>query len=227
MGPDTAPVRRLQKVGHSNVLVDCFMRVLSGRIPEDTAGNRGGGRQLAVSKALQWNTGRETQTTKWKEKESKRMGCENLQWRRKLISDTITKARECLFMDWTDRVKKFGTSSTVFMTTSESRRSLERTMSYTSTRVSTSAKVAARKVSGGRVRGMKVLAHMNTARWNSMSTADREEATQCPCGCGIQNVEHVMSECEYMIDYQWIITAVGARSCTLTAEEVAESAEYG
>ena len=50
MGPDTALAKRLQKVGHSNVLVDCFMRVLSGRIPGNTAGNKGGGRQLAVSK---------------------------------------------------------------------------------------------------------------------------------------------------------------------------------
>ena len=48
---------------------------------------------------------------------------------------------------------------------------------------------------------MKVLAHMNTARWNSMSTADREEATQCPCQGGMQNVEHVVSECDYMVTY--------------------------
>ena len=137
MGPDTAPARRLQKVGNSNVLVDYFMRALKGRIPENTAGNKGGGRQLAVRKALQWNTGRETQKIKWTEAESKRMGYENLQWRKKLISDTVTKARECIFMDWTDRVKKFGTSSTVFMITSESRRGLERTISHTSTRVST------------------------------------------------------------------------------------------
>ena len=108
MGPDTAPAKRLQKVGHSNVLIDCFMRVLSGKIPENTPGNRGGGRQLAVSKALQWNTGRESQKIKWKEAESKRMKYENLQWKRKLISDTVTKAGECLFMDWADRVKKFG-----------------------------------------------------------------------------------------------------------------------
>ena len=65
MGPDTAPARRLQKVGHSNVLADCFMRVLTGRVPENTAGNKGGGRQLAVSKALQWNTGREVQKMRW------------------------------------------------------------------------------------------------------------------------------------------------------------------
>jgi hypothetical protein len=138
------------------------MRALKGRIPENTAGNKGGGRQLAVSKALQWNTGRESQKIKWKEAESKRMKYENLQWEREPISDTVTKAGECLFMDWADRVKKFGASSTVFMTTSEGRRGLERTISHTSTRVSTSAKVAARKIRGGRVRGMKVLAHMNT-----------------------------------------------------------------
>ena len=48
---------------------------------------------------------------------------------------------------------------------------------------------------------MKVLAYMNTARWGSMSTAGSEEAVQCPCEGGTQNVEHVMSECEYMLDY--------------------------
>ena len=129
------------------------------------------------------------------------MGYANLQWRRKLIPDTVTKAREGLSMDWADKVKKFGTGSTIFMTTSESRRGLERTISHTSTKVSTSAKVAARKLRGGRLRGMKVLAHMNTSGWDSMSTADREEATQCPCEGGMQNVEHVMSECEYMVEH--------------------------
>ena len=32
MGPDTAPAKRLQKVGYSNVLVDCFMKGLKGRL---------------------------------------------------------------------------------------------------------------------------------------------------------------------------------------------------
>ena len=41
-GPVTAPVERLQKIGQSNVLVDCFMKVLAGRVRENTAGNRGG-----------------------------------------------------------------------------------------------------------------------------------------------------------------------------------------
>ena len=125
-------------------------------------------------------------------------------------------------MDWADRVKKFGTSSTAFMTVSEAKRGLERTISHTSAKVSTSAKVAARKIRGGRVRGMKVLAHMNTARWGSMSTADREEATQCPCECGMQNAEHVMSECDYNYGglpgrdggYSRLCTVLGARGCS-------------
>ena len=71
--------------------------------------------------------------------------------------------------------------------------SLERTISHTSTRVDTGAKVAARKIRGGRVRGMRVLAYMNTAKWGSMDTSDIEEAIQCPCECAIQNVEHVIS----------------------------------
>ena len=35
-----------------------------------------------------------------------------------------------------------------------------------------------------------------------MNTADREEAIQCPCQCGIQNVEHVLTgECGYVVTY--------------------------
>ena len=54
MGSDTAPAKRLQKIGRSNVLVDCLMKILSasGRVPENTDGIKGGGRQLVVSKAL-------------------------------------------------------------------------------------------------------------------------------------------------------------------------------
>ena len=44
-------------------------------------------------------------------------------------------------------------------------RGLERTLSHISTKVSTSTKLAARKVMGGIVRGVLVLAHMNTAKW--------------------------------------------------------------
>ena len=178
------------------------MKTLMGRIPQNTTGNRGGGRQLAVSKVLQWNTGREAQKVRWKEIESKRMSYENLQWRRKLISDTIAKARGGLSMDYADIVKRFCTSATIFMTTSGARRDMERTISHTSTRVSTSAKVAARKIRGGRLRGMRVLANMNTARWGHMNTVDGEVAIQCPCQCDIQNVEHVLTgECEYTVVY--------------------------
>ena len=86
----------------------------------------------------------------------------------------------CLVNNQIQKVVHPYTSSTVFMTTSESSRGLERTLSHTSTRASTGAKVAARKIRGGRIRGMRVLAHMNTTRWNSINTADREETIQCP-----------------------------------------------
>ena len=135
-----------------------------GPIPENTAGGvgLGEGRQLAVSKSLRWNSNRsrESQKIKWKEAESRHMGYENLQWRRRLIADTVEKARECSLMNKTDRIKKFCSSSTVFMAVSKGKRGLDQTISHTSTRVSTGAKVAARKIRGGRIRGMKVLAHI-------------------------------------------------------------------
>ena len=65
--------------------------------------------------------------------------------------------------------------------------------------MSTSTKLAARKVRGGRISGMLVLAHMNTAKWQRMDNQRRQQAVQCPGGYEIQNVQHVLSgECEYM-----------------------------
>ena len=164
MCPDTAPARRLQKVGNSNVLVDRFMKALAGRIPENTIGNRGGGRQLVWGKSYIEVLAERRRKLDGGGAESRRMGYESLQWRRRLISDTVAKVRQGLLRDLTTRVKEFSTSSTVLMTNSESSWGLERTISHTSTRVSTSTKVAARKIRGGRVRGMKVLAYMKTAR---------------------------------------------------------------
>ena len=92
------------------------------------------------------------------------MGFENLQWRRKLVVDIVVKARECLLMNQTDRIKKFGSSSTIFMTVSEGRRGLERTLSHISTRVSTSAKGAVTEEDPSEEEGLgvwtvEVLAH--------------------------------------------------------------------
>ena len=107
----SAPAKRLQKLGHSNVLVDCFINALVEPIPEDTAGGIGTGRQSAVSKWLSWNIGRQSQKIRWTEAESRRMGYENLKRREQLIVDTVTKTREYLMMN-KDRshllAKKFG-----------------------------------------------------------------------------------------------------------------------
>jgi hypothetical protein len=203
MGPDTAPAKRLQKQGHDNVLVDCFMRGLKGVIPA-------GDRQAAVNKCLRWNSSREDQRVKWKEVESRLMWNENLRWRRGLITEIVTKAENNYLLSQSQRLLKltqskrllhFGSGSTVFMQASVSTRGLERTLSHTRTKVSTSTKLAARKIRGGRVRGMLVLAHMNTARWQRMDSQQRQQAVGCPCGSEIQNIEHVLSgTCEYTLD---------------------------
>ena len=175
------------------------MRTLGERIISSS--NRGSreDRQSLVNKTLRWNRNKGTHMVRWKDLEAMRMQYENLQWRRRTIEDTVNKTKESKCVDKDARIKRFGTGSTVYTTTSKGKRGLERTVSHTSTRVNTSAKIAVRKIRGGRIRGMKVLAYMNTARWNHMSTAEREKVIQCPCEGGLQNVEHVMSECEYMV----------------------------
>ena len=110
----------------------------------------------------------------------------------------VTKAEGNHLLNQSQRTKNFGFGSTVFMQATVSTRGLERILSHISTKMSTSTKVAARKVRGGRVRGMLVLAHMNTARWQRMDSQQRHVAVQCPCGFEIQNVEHVLSRtCKY------------------------------
>ena len=195
MGPDTAPAKRLRKQGLNNVLVDCFMKGLNGVLPA-------GDRQAAVNKCLRWNSSKEDQRVKWKEVESRLMGNENLIWRRGLIAEIVAKAESNYLLSQSQRLLNFGSGSTVYMQASVSTRGLEHTLSHTRTKVSTSTKLAARKIRGGRVRGMLVLAHMNTARWQRMDSQQRQQAVECPCGDGLQNVQHVLSgTCAYMTDW--------------------------
>ena len=89
--------------------------------------------------------------------------------------------------------------STFFMQTSVSTRGLEHALPHTRTKESTSTQLAARKVRGGRDRGMLVLAHTDKTKWQRMIHQQMQQAVQCPCGYEIQNVEHVLpGECEYM-----------------------------
>ena len=60
---------------------------------EDTSKGVGAGRQMEVDKCLKGNVTTGVQKTRWKEVESKRMGNESLQWRRRLIQDTVDKTR--------------------------------------------------------------------------------------------------------------------------------------
>ena len=148
MGPDTAPTKRLQAIGHHNILVHCFLKTL----PVNHGGNTNKdlrGRELAVQRCLRWNANSESRETKWKEAESRAMLNENLRWRRTLITDSVRKVKEIRFFNPRQRVLNFGAGSTAFLSDTESSRGLERTISHIDTKVSTSAKVAARKVKGG------------------------------------------------------------------------------
>ena len=88
--------------------------------------------------------------------------------------DTVKKTEKLMGKDLVSRIKGSGSASTMRMTVSESRRGLERTLSRTSTRAGTSAKVAVRKIGKVRIRGLKVLAHMHTDKWNTMGRPVRE-----------------------------------------------------
>ena len=116
-------------------------------------------RQAVMNSYLRWNSPREDQRIKWKEVEARLMGNEGLRWRRGLITEIVTKAESNHLLSQSQRIQNFGSGSTVFMQATVSTRGLEQTLSHTKTKVSTSTKLAARKVRGGRVRGMLVLAH--------------------------------------------------------------------
>ena len=87
-------------------------------------------------------------------------GHENLKWRRGLITDIVTKDESNKLLSRSQRITNFGSGSTVFMQArmimSTQARGLERALSHISTKVSTSTKLAARKVRGDRFRDMLV-----------------------------------------------------------------------
>ena len=90
MDSDTTPAKMLQKQGHRNVLVNCFMKGLNGVVIGDRAS--------VVRKCLRWNSRKQSQNIKWKETETKLMRNENLRWRRELIAKTVTKTRGSILL---------------------------------------------------------------------------------------------------------------------------------
>jgi hypothetical protein len=205
MGPETAPAKRLQAIDHHNILVDCFIKGLPGNNVGHTNATSLEIREIAAKKCLRFNNHRGSQTIKWKAAESKMMFNEGLRWRRSIIMESVRKVRDSLFLSNRQRVQNFGAGSTAFMSDPESTRGLVRTISHTDTKVSTSIKVAARKVKGGRIRGMKILAYMNTSRWRHMLAREQEAVIQCSCGYDtgegcIQDVMHVLSGCDHVED---------------------------
>jgi hypothetical protein len=107
-----------------------------------------GSRQVTINKCLRWNSSREAQRVKWKEVEARLMRKQNLRWRRGLIKEIVTKAEGNHLLNQSQRFLNFGSDSTVFMQASVSARGLGQTLSHTTTKVSTSTKMAARKVPG-------------------------------------------------------------------------------
>ena len=47
---------------------------------------------------------------------------------------------------------------------------------------------------------MELQVIVGTKKWQQMVTQQREEAVECACSNGTQNVEHVLANCEYMWD---------------------------
>ena len=146
------------------------------------------------------------------------MGNENLRWRRGLITEIVTKAESNHLLSQNQRLLNFGFGSTMFMQASVSTRGLEHTLSHTRTKVSTSTKLAAREIRGGRIRGMLVLAHNykhNKIKWQRMDSQQRQQATGC--GYEFQDVEHVLSgTCDYMLE--WLDDMHGTISGILQSE---------
>ena len=70
----------------------------AGRCPEWCPGDRCGDQRI-----------------KWKEVEARRIGGENLRWRRGLVTEVVTKAESNDLLSQDQRVQDFGFGSTVFM----------------------------------------------------------------------------------------------------------------
>ena len=97
MEPDTSPAKMLQKQGHNNVLVDCFMKGLNGTVAT-------GDRQAVVNKCLNWNSPRVSPKVKWEEVDARIMGNENLKWRRGLITQIVAKAESNHLLSRSQRI---------------------------------------------------------------------------------------------------------------------------
>ncbi len=205
MGEHTLPKQCLKQLAGSNILIDNILKKLGSGKPTPESNSR----KIKLCKAL--NTVKPTMKMRWKQQVKKVEKREYDLW----IAEMLTKLQK----DVTVRINmtpekhliSLG-SGTAYLMSLNTLKTGQISLSHIDSFLLAKLKVRIRRLKAGLIPFMRVLRYMYEPKWYKMSVENKKKALACPCGTGIQDVKHTVSQCHLTCHLHLLLkTAVEAR----------------
>ncbi len=188
MGDHTLPKQCLKKLTASNILVDNILKRLGGGKSTQDENNK----KIKACRAL--NTTKPTMKARWKQQVKQSQRREYGLW----IQEMTLKLRKDIeqrdAMAPEKRLISLG-SGTAYLTMTEGSPALP-SISHIDSFLPAKLKVGIRCLKAGLVPYMRILKFMYNMKWYKMGLAEKRSAVECPCGGGVQDIKHMINECQ-------------------------------
>ena len=189
MQPLTIPRSMMMRRGGKSVLYINIMRKLGGgelstgetkqRLAMCTGKNKG-----TVPERKSWGTG------------IKRiMAVEYTCWLNRLQEEAIKDTKKRLDMNLSKYFLRKG-AGTAYLMSLKQRAGAIRSVTHTNSTLARNLKVPMRRLKAGLICRMRILRHMFNKHWSRYTFGERADRILCPCGGGVQDVRHLITECE-------------------------------
>ena len=141
------------------------------------------------------NKGTVTGRKSWGAGMKERMAVEYTCWLNKLQEEAINDRERRLNMNLTKYFLRKG-AGTAYLMSLKQRAGAIRSVTHTNSTLARNLKVPMRRLKAGLICRMRILRHMFNKHWSRYTFGEQADRILCPCGGGVQDVRHLIMECE-------------------------------
>ena len=148
-------------------------------------------KKLSLCKIL--NSGKDHAKTQWKFKIRKFQNREYKLWIQELHNDLCKDTSKRSAQTLEKHVINLGIGTSYLMSL---RTGTHITITHVNSRLQADLKTSLRQLKSGLLPHILIMTHMYENKWYKMSFEDKLSAVMCPCGLGVQDIFHIMNDCE-------------------------------
>ena len=148
--------------------------------------------RLALS--LWRNVNTEAAKLGWKTRVKRVIAVEYTNWLNNLQQQAAVETRERLKLNLNRYFMRKG-AGTAYLMSMKERSGAIRSITHTNSTLARKLKVPMRRLKAGLICNLLILEHMFNQKWGRYTFGERADRIMCPCGMGVQDVRHLITEC--------------------------------